>query len=448
MTLGFEAAGWEVAFHAEIDPQAERVLATRWPHTPRYGEVRELHGAALLSAHGRITCLSGGSPCQDLSVAGRRAGLSGDRSSLFFHQVRLWRELAAPWCLWENVLGTLSSNEGEDFRCVLEAFVGSQIERPVARTGRVLKWANAGWVCGPTGMAAWRVFDAQHWGVPQRRRRVFVLAARPGAGDPREVLFESPSMSGDSRPSGATQQTASHTARAGATTDSVYSLVLASDPVHTVDVSQPITGRKGDPGCVVLVNARSGRMSTEVSGTLQSASGRQGYSLNKMPVVLTVNNDSEGGGGVDVAAALRAGMRAQQSVVPFDVQQVTSRDNRTKVEPRSAALSLTTQGRQCVFRMQAFGQYSEDVVASAIKARDYKDATDLIITLGRPRRLLPLEGERLMGWPDEHTKTLDSKGRPIADAVRYRVIGNGVVSMIPYWIAQRLEVYIRTNPPD
>src|SRR5690606_7749441 len=129
----------------------------------------------------------GGSPCQDLSIAGKRAGMtegSGTRSSLYFEQVRILQESEAPYFLWENVLGALSSNNGRDFAAVLSALVGAAV--PVPSDG----WQSAGVAAGPAGVAAWRVLDAQFFGVPQRRRRVFVLGARAGGVDPAEVLLD------------------------------------------------------------------------------------------------------------------------------------------------------------------------------------------------------------------------------------------------------------------
>jgi DNA (cytosine-5)-methyltransferase 1 len=114
LSLGLDAAGFECAAHAEIQPHARAVLRHRWPDTPLLGDVCALSGGRKMKAWMRqryrgVALLSGGSPCQDLSVAGKRAGLGGARSSLFFRQVRLWKVLQCPYFLWENVPGALSS---------------------------------------------------------------------------------------------------------------------------------------------------------------------------------------------------------------------------------------------------------------------------------------------------------------------------------------------------
>jgi len=192
LSRGLEMAGWECVAHAEWDAHARAVLRRHWPNTPLFGDVSTLTGQMIAEASGGrpVTMLTGGSPCQDLSIAGKRAGMtedSGTRSSLYFEQVRLWHELNAispcPYLLWENVLGAFSSNNGRDFAAVLSALVGTPVAVP--EDG----WKGGGGVVsGCTGVAAWRVLDCQFFGPPQRRRRVFVLGVRAGGADPAEVL--------------------------------------------------------------------------------------------------------------------------------------------------------------------------------------------------------------------------------------------------------------------
>jgi DNA-cytosine methyltransferase len=199
LSMGLKRAGFECAWHAEIADAPRAILSHRWPDVPLYGDVTTLNGAELVAMHGAVDLLTGGSPCQDLSVAGKRAGLVGSRSSLFYEQMRLWRETGADMCLWENVDGARSSNDGKDFGRILSTFVGGAVTVPRARRrGARLSWPSAGVVSGPAGVAAWRIFDAQFFGVPQRRRRVFVLGTRTGSVDPAEVLSLAESVRGDS----------------------------------------------------------------------------------------------------------------------------------------------------------------------------------------------------------------------------------------------------------
>lgn len=154
-----------------------------------------------------VDCITFGSPCQDLSTAGKRAGLSGERSGLFMEAIRVIKEMYVStlgrypkFTVWENVTGVFSSNKGEDFRAVLEELAHikeSEISIPRPENG---KWAKAGFICGNGWSIAWRTFDAQFWGVPQRRRRIAVVMDFGGqrAG---EILFERTGMSGNPEPS-------------------------------------------------------------------------------------------------------------------------------------------------------------------------------------------------------------------------------------------------------
>ena len=193
MDLGLERAGVTTVAMCEIDKHARATLAHHWPNTPIHHDVTTFDARSL---HGTIDLVHGGSPCQDLSVAGRRAGLGGERSGLFWHQCRIAAECAAPWVLWENVPGALSSNDGADFAAVLFGLIGA---RPLVPADG---WRNMGCVVGPTRFAVWRVLDARWWGVAQRRRRVFVVSG-PATHIRRglAVLLESESICRDSRPS-------------------------------------------------------------------------------------------------------------------------------------------------------------------------------------------------------------------------------------------------------
>lgn len=170
LDLGLERAGMEVVALCEIDPKAKMVLRKHWPELTIYDDVREVTRERLNAdgiAHPDI--VAGGSPCQDLSVAGRRKGLDGSRSGLFWEQCRIADELGAD-IFWENVPGALSSNSGADFAAVLWGVTGALVELSPKQ-----KWAKSGVLVGPKRTAIWRVADAQRFGVPQRRRRVYVV---------------------------------------------------------------------------------------------------------------------------------------------------------------------------------------------------------------------------------------------------------------------------------
>ncbi|HEY9378974.1 MAG TPA: DNA (cytosine-5-)-methyltransferase, partial [Jiangellaceae bacterium] len=177
---GLEAAGMKVVGLCEIDPTCRDVLARHWPDVPCHDDIRTMDGKEW---RGRVDVVAGGSPCTDLSVAGRRAGLVGEHSRIFWDFCRVADQSAADWVLFENVAGLLSSNEGEDFAAVLWGLTGFRPAVPADG------WRTIGMCVGPHRTATWRLLDARWFGVPQRRRRVYVVAGARGVCGP-EVLVE------------------------------------------------------------------------------------------------------------------------------------------------------------------------------------------------------------------------------------------------------------------
>ena len=203
--LAGKYAGIRPVWASEIEPFPIRVTEKRLPEMKHYGDIHGLHGAKLEP----VDMITFGSPCQDVSIAGRREGLSGGRSGLFFEAIRIIREMRETtngeyprWAVWENVPGALSSHNGEDFRQVLESLV--RIKDPAANVPLPAdgKWLPAGEIMGNGYALAWRILDAaQGWGVAQRRKRVFVVLDLAG-GRAGEVLFESEGVSGYTPPGG------------------------------------------------------------------------------------------------------------------------------------------------------------------------------------------------------------------------------------------------------
>lgn len=184
---GLQTAGHQMIFGCEIDKHSRAVLRYNNRGLPVYLNVKDITRERL-EADGiePPDLIVGGSPCQDLSVAGRRAGLGGERSGLFYEQCRIADELGCGWVIWENVVGALSSNKGADFATALGELTGFP---PTVPDGG---WKTGGVCVGPKRVAVWRVLDAQSFGVPQRRRRIFVIAGpRTMARRVAEVLLES-----------------------------------------------------------------------------------------------------------------------------------------------------------------------------------------------------------------------------------------------------------------
>ena len=181
---------------SEIEPFPIVVTRKRLPFMKHYGDISKLNGAELSP----VDIITFGSPCQDMSVAGKRAGLEGSRSSLFHEAIRIIKEMRCKtngeypkYIVFENVAGVFSSRDGEDFRCVLEEIC--KIADESAVIPKPAKWHNAGEILGGHYSVAYRLFDAQYWGVPQRRKRIYLVADFTGecAG---KILFESEGVSG------------------------------------------------------------------------------------------------------------------------------------------------------------------------------------------------------------------------------------------------------------
>lgn len=194
--LGGMLAGITPLWASEIEPFAVRVTTKRLPQMKHYGDVSALNGADLPP----VDIITFGSPCQDMSIAGKRSGLDGSRSSLFYEAVRIIKEMRCAtdgryprFAVWENVPGAFSSNKGEDFRCVLESLC--RVRGETVSVTRHERWTAAGNIVADGFSIAWRVLDAQYWGVPQRRKRIFLVADFDSecAG---KILFESEGLSG------------------------------------------------------------------------------------------------------------------------------------------------------------------------------------------------------------------------------------------------------------
>jgi DNA (cytosine-5)-methyltransferase 1 len=462
MSRGLESGGLHCIGHAEIEPHARAVLRFRYPDVPLYGDVTQVTGAQA----GACDLVSFGAPCQDLSVAGKRAGLAGARSSLFFEGVRLWNETGATYALYENVMGALSSNNGKDFAAVLSAFVGSAVHVPADGWG-----GGGGVVAGRTAVAAWRVLDLQHFGPPQRRVRVFVLAARTGGVDPAEVLalnegvcrHPSPRSQARKIPAAsigggveggcltpwdseskrvftdaAVFPTLYAAQNSGQQQQSVMALNISNgvpsldDTMGTLDTDGASTTAIGNQTRgVVLSFAENQQGETRLADVTQALTGGGGKPGQGYAAVLAFQNTGQGWWNEDdTAQTLRTpcGGDATLANVVCTTGDITH--------------ALTHEGADA----------SEDGTGMVVGTLDCSDGIKwgsnqwvaqgkAMVTSGRPRRLTPKECERLMSWPDEWTATGrkdDGTEYALSDTARYRLCGNGVGSVCAEWIGRRL----------
>ena len=257
--LGGLLAGITPVWSSEIEPFPVRVTTKRFPHMKHYGDISVLNGAELPP----VDIITFGSPCQDMSVAGKRSGLDGSRSSLFYEAIRIIKEMRGAtdgkyprYIVWENVPGAFSSNKGQDFRAVLEEVCKvKDAEVSVPFPG---KWENAGRITGNGYSVAWRQFDAQFWGVPQRRKRIYLVADFAG-GSAGKILFESEGLSGYSAEGFRSWQTAAGTSAKGSGETGGFSVDGYNSSVDEVAATLGVncgvsTGRNG----VMVLNDQGG----------------------------------------------------------------------------------------------------------------------------------------------------------------------------------------------
>ena len=343
--LAGSLCGIEPVWASEVEPYPIAVTKSRFPNMKHLGSVTDVHGGDIEP----VDIITFGSPCQDLSVAGKRAGLkheaNGDdettRSGLFMEAVRIIKEMREAtngeyptFAVWENVPGAFSSNKGEDFRTVLEELI--KIVEPTAVMPTVPKngWPYADSYCGDGWSLAYRVFDAQYWGVPQRRRRIYLVLDLRGqrAG---KVSFEREGLRGNF----ATFRTAGQG--------------TAGDAANR-------TGADDCEGECVGVLASSAENAETTDGKISPClMARAGTGGNQLPLVavpytLKIRSGCDGGG--------------KGALIQEDKSATLATNNDQYLFQPAVA-----------FTMQAFGNYKDCGIGSGLKARDYKDATDLVV---------------------------------------------------------------------
>ena len=416
MSMGLEEAGWECLGHAEWEAFPRRVLKARWSGVPLWGDVSKLNGHDIVAEVGPFTMLTFGAPCQDFSIAGKRDGMDGERSVLVLDALRIWEESGAPLALYENVVGMLSSNQGADFASILSVFVGD----PVAVPARGWK-GGGGIVRGRRGVAAWRVLDAQYFGVPQRRRRVFVLGTRDPRIDPAQVLSLLEGVSGHPAPRRKTRQ--------GVTADAGTS-VASGSRLLTFPIQNPEV-EKAQNGLGIGMNG-------DPMYTLES----RGHGV--------VTYDARGNGeGVVVNALTGDHNNRVTDYTAIVLRQREGKPGGGKGPLLSPERSLTlgTANDQVVFPALTMGAHP---AAPGLNGQDGHLFAAVLhhAQPGIPRRLTPVECERLMGWPAGWTDVPDEKGKPAPDTARYKACGNGVAAPVAQWIGFRLRAALEGKHPD
>ena len=434
---------------SEIVPACVSVTQKHFPDMAHAGDVTQLHGGKLPP----VDIVTFGSPCQGLSLAGQRRGLADERSGLFMEAIRIIDEMREAthgeyprFALFENVPGALSSAGGRDFAAVLQSFTKAEI--PMPYSGR---WANAGMVRGGGVDLAWCVYDAQYFGTAQRRRRLFLVCDFAGR-SAGEILFVPKSLRGYFEAGGTPRQGLAAFAESGADTTGGQ---LVRPPAVTMRIRCGCEG--GGKGPLLQV---------EKSGTL--ATGNDQYLF--APQTVEILND-QGGASLTVersglSPTLRSQTHGNLPVVAagFDLQQITSKTNRSILRPVQPTLCGT--GQPYVVTM-ATGQANAEVLADIAPTLNCNHEQPLLVHpqiagtlcasgagLSRPagmgsetdfcitryadlivRRLTPLECERLQGFGDFWTE-YGHDGRAISDTSRYQMLGNSIAVPCVAYIMQ------------
>ena len=383
MTLGslFDGlGGWQLAavragikplWSSEIDEFCCQVTRRHFPDTVQLGDINNIADAP------HVDIITAGSPCQDISIAGKRSGINGSRSGLFFKAVELVRRIKPKFFVWENVPHVLNVNGGNDFATVLEEITASEI--PLPQCG----FANAGVVDFDGGQLAYRILDAQYLGVPQRRRRIFLVADLAGR-RAAKILFEPTSLRGNSTQSKSSQQDTA--ARTRKNSDSPIFCVQG----NTIDRQL----KNGANGKGVLEN---------LSYTLNTVDRHAvAYDMTHANEVLRPMPD----GKVNCLNARMGTGGNQVPVVSFGI----GRD-------------AFNQGANAKFKPTIEYDLCPPLMARGAAAC----ATPNIV-----RRLTPTECERLQGLPDNWT--LGG-----SDAKRYKALGNGMAQPCADWILKRIK---------
>jgi DNA (cytosine-5)-methyltransferase 1 len=450
-TMAWKPLGWCALCFAEIEPAPRAVLAHHYPDVPLQGDFTEIEG----NEYGPVDLVVGGTPCQDFSVAGLRAGLDGARGNLTLQFGRLARRSRARWMVWENVPGVFSSNAGRDFGAVLASFAGYPVGTIFAPPPG--GWRNSG-VIAPAGPhshgLAWRVLDAQHFGVPQRRRRVFVVGYLGDWRRAAAVLFERHSLSGHPAPrreagSGVAVGALAGTSpgggwRIGADEAAAGQLVTAfggNDTRGPIDVSTALKSHGGPHGRLdfesetFVAHCFDARQQDVIQhGDRTGPLDTDGWTH---AVAFTQNSRSEVreiGGDGQIVGALAADVGAQQqSYLAFNITPSNSNKDFNARESQRAQ-ALTAGGNRPSARG---GDLITDTLTSAGDAHSgFRDEKGLVVT-SAVRRLTPRECERLQGFPDDFT-LVPNRGKPMADGPRYKMLGNSMAVPVLRWIGERV----------
>jgi len=425
--LGGLISGITPLWASEIEPFPVRVTTKRLPEMEHLGDITSLNGGDLTP----VDIITFGSPCQDMSVAGKREGLDGSRSSLFYEAIRVIKEMREKtngqyprFIVWENVPGAFSSNQGEDFRAVLEEIC--KVKDESVSIPKPAKWEHAGEIVADDYSIAWRLLDAQFWGVPQRRKRIY-LVADFADGCAGKILFESESVSGySSKSSPSWERTSKHTSECVGET-SGNGLVFENHSQDSrykgpLEVAQTVSSTYGTGGNnqpFVVETPKVYGICAKESNSMKSTNPHSGFYEAETSRCLdgTGGNPSCNQGGMAVVYAIdREAFNCGQNFarVPGITDDGISSTLNAQ-GPSAVAVPKYSSSKASFFTM------AEKELANTLVATDYKDppiVNDEDDSNYIVRRLTPTECARLQGFPDWWCEDLGTE-EPTTEEVKW-----------------------------
>lgn len=436
-SVAWHPLGWKAVAFAEIEPFPCAVLQHHYPDIPNLGDMTKIDGSKY---RGAVDLVVAGTPCQDFSIAGKRAGLAGERSGLALNLVDLLHAVQPRWLVWENVPGAFSTNHGRDFGTFVQTLV------------------ECGYRC------AWRVLDAQFFGVPQRRRRIFLVGHLGDWRHPAAVLFEPQSLRRD----------------------------ITKGRKKRPHVTQALTGRLGGGGPddnkaqagfyvpVIVPQAMSCKWSKGTSGpagdehhnlvaysirTAQTSSNGWGISeekshtldqANGMAICAPLTTRPYADNASSESRLLISFHGSQDPNVSGDTSHCLGRNNgleccvavqqnqcgEVRVSPVMGTLNTNSNasGRNAplIFQQNERDEVRTMPYAGALQAQSGMKQQNYLYQNMRVRRLTPTEAERLQGFPDGYTAIMYN-GKPAADGPRYKALGNSMCVPVMRWIGERIQ---------
>ena len=474
--------GWQIAamragiqpiWSSEIEKFTCALTKVRFPDTEQLGDITKIDGGTIPP----VDIVTMGSPCQDLSIAGKREGLHGERSGLFIRAVELIRAMRRAsggkkprFIIWENVPGAFSSNRGLDFKTVLEEITEEDIPIPTDATPR---WTKAGMVQCRACDVAWRVLDAQFFGVPQRRRRIFLVADfGTGTRCAEKILFEPESLSGDTASGKDAEErtTAGAAASVGNASTLGNECILNDQGGQCMNVSFGKTGtlRAQERGHqpIILDLTHADEVVRIVTGDkTQSLNARMGTGGNQTPAIQTFcitgnvvdRKAKQNGTGIskDVSSTLNT---VDKHAVCYSIDRAAF--NQGKKGPNAVCIGNGQVSQlglhdkagalNCMHDQQIVAvdvrHMAEHETVGTLQAKDQGGYSlnyqNPIRCAGFVRRLTPLECERLQGLPDNWTLI---PGISCPDSKRYKAIGNGMAQPCADFVMKRVYEFLQNK---